>query len=262
MSSPGDDHAEFLGSDYAKRFLSEESLDPELVPYYDSTTNSVRHPLVYQLYGCRPGVANYVLEQKRKAIERAIAKKDWHSYVFLHERPYRADALVELLHGPDGQVGVSTDLTVADLARLVASVWTDQENFWQNIEQWQEIWGALQSTYIPSGKTVVPAWVRQFMLNEEDAQTFAALPEEITIYRGATRGLNDFGWSWTTDHAQAVWFARRWAIRGDREQESVVVHGTVAKEKVIVYFDADHRGEREIVVDPDDVQFSRWELID
>lgn len=262
MTSPGDDHVEFLGSDFAKRMMSEEPLHPDLVPYLDTETDSLRHPLVYQVFGMRPGVANYIYEQKKKGIARAIKAKDWHSYVFLHERPYRTDALLQVMDLHGALADEVKDLSVKEVAELVASVWTDSENIWQNTDEWAQIWGFLQSTSIPSGKTVIPGWVRRLMLNEEDAQVFDALPEHFTIYRGATRGLNDLGWSWTLDHQQAVWFARRWAIHGDRQQEPVVVHGVVAKEKVLAYFDADHRGEKEIVVNPDDVVTIRWERVD
>jgi len=85
-------------------------------------------------------------------------------------------------------------------------------------------------------------------LPAEEREALAALPDEITIYRGIkTPDSPDdpHGMSWTLDRDKAVWFANRMKSRG------VLYTATIKKSKVLAHFL--NRGESEIVVHPDSI---------
>src|SRR5580698_2499604 len=55
---------------------------------------SLVHPLVRlgQIDPDRAAMANSMYLAKSKAVAKAFEKRDWPSYILLHERPYRLDA--------------------------------------------------------------------------------------------------------------------------------------------------------------------------
>ena len=82
---------------------------------------------------------------------------------------------------------------------------------------------------------------KALLMDEDEQKQYSALPEEITVYRGI-RGRGSLkALSWTTDMAQAEWFAKRWDKNGK------VYSATVDKEDVLAVFTS--RGESELVVD-------------
>ena len=82
---------------------------------------------------------------------------------------------------------------------------------------------------------------RTLLMDEDEQKQYSDLPEEITVYRGI-RGRGSLkALSWTTDVAQAEWFAKRWDKNGK------VYSATVDKEDVLAVFAS--RGESELVVD-------------
>jgi hypothetical protein len=67
-----------------------EPLNPALVPYLEQSDigwEMLRHPLVYQVPFFSNGSANAYFEQKTKAVEKAIADKNYKQFVWLFERP-------------------------------------------------------------------------------------------------------------------------------------------------------------------------------
>ena len=75
-------------------------------------------------------VANASLKAKRANLVRAHEERDWRTVVILHERPYRFEALQELVweHG------------VAGLWPVVRGVWEDTENARQYAPEWRDLW--------------------------------------------------------------------------------------------------------------------------
>ena len=210
---------------------ADEPLHSDLVPFLEKSEllgTCLKHPLVYDI----PHIpmlafrANDTYAAKRKALAKALADKDWSSYIWLHERPYRRDALWT----------IRRKLTDREYWDLVGMVWTDSENIWQ--------WGSLTRLLIGSQR---PG--RRYIMNKEERAALAAMPDTLTIYRGLTSRGTRKGWSWTLDRAKAEWFAKRLAQEGD---EPIVLTGTVSKAHVIAYFTG--RDEEEIVVNPRDVK--------
>lgn len=213
---------------------SEEPLRDELVPWlevHETFGPMLKHPLVFSLFGIRPGLANKQYEHKVQALKQAKEEKRWHTAVYLYERPYRLDALL----------GIAENLNNEEYWELVADVWIDSENIWQNLDEWREV--LLDER--PS---------RHCMMDEEEQTAFAALPDEIEIYRGCNLGVNEDGMSWTTDRSRAEWFAKRF----EREDfEAIVIVAKVKKEDVIAYFTG--RNESEILAN--DVTVVRYEEV-
>lgn len=218
-----------------------EELHEDLRPYLETLPSGwtcIRHPLVFSIMHA-PALnvlANRQLAAKRQATQEAYDEQRWHSYIFLHERPYRAEALADVSALMDDDV----------YWEMVGSVWTDSENIVQCRETWHELLGASRAS-------------REYIMNEEERDTLAKLTSPLMIYRGFSYEGGERGASWTHSKDKAEWFARRFGgVVGDRNgcAPSVAV-GVTDLAKVIAYFDA--RNEREIVVLPEDVEIVRIE---
>src|SRR4051812_40084189 len=71
--------------------LQEALVEPPLV-----MRSMIQHPLVHTMYfPVSNGMYNRQLEQKREMIKRYETEGKWESIVFMHERPYRLQALLE-----------------------------------------------------------------------------------------------------------------------------------------------------------------------
>lgn len=211
-------------------FTRVEELHPDLEPYAGEGVLGwpvLQHPLVYAVPLTSNAYANWVYAEKRKAVAEALEERRLHLYIYLHERPYRIEAFRAIAH-------LMGD---AEYWETLGNIWTDSENIWQNLEEWQE---ALTSER--------PC--RTAIMSPEDQAVLEALPDTIHVYRGARTGFNEDGLSWTLSRDRAQWFALR-GVRED-DDEPVVIHGRVQKEDVVGYFSG--RNEAEIVVaDPEDV---------
>lgn len=171
----------------------------------------LRHPLVYSIPLFLPGQANKSFLRKQELIQQAIEEEDWHTLVFLHERPYRLTALLSVI-GTDEYGEPIPLVSTPEHWALAADVWVDSENIDQNIETWRALFcngeGGL--------------WLGE----PEEREEFDALPrmvfkdrdgkerEHIQAWRGGSVG----DWSWTTDRKIAEFFSRRsgCAVRGYR----------------------------------------------
>jgi hypothetical protein len=226
-----DEHPELPAQqrEWYETMLSPEPLDPELVPYVDEDGPfgaMLKHPLVFDMTGVTfPGQANKQLRYKKAALAKAHERKDWNTVVYLHERPYRADALLALVRERGDEISDE------DYWDLVGDVWVDSENIWQNEETWEELLGSDRPG-------------REHMMDEEEQAALAALPDTLTVYRGCWAEVNEDGLSWTTDRAKAGWFAKRFADA--HEQTPIVLVAEVDKANVVAHFLG--RGESEVVV--------------
>ena len=215
-----------------------EPLLDELKPYVFDSEGGVRmlsHPLVIEVFFDpeRSARVNQFFRYKQQAKAKALADRDWHNYVFLHERPYRVDAFTD----------IADMLGNEDYWTLLRTVYVDSENVWQHREDWYELVG--------SGRA------KRDLFSSDDVQCVFSLPPEqggllptTVIYRGFRHdedGLDDGldGLSWTLDLARAKWFARRFPHKGG---VAMIAKATVDAEHVLAYIT--DRGEQEIVVLP------------
>ena len=206
-----------------------EDLDPELVPYMEKggpLGRCIRHPLVYSMIHTDQmnAIANRQLAAKKEAVAEAREQREWARFIFLHERPYRIEAFME----------IEDQLTDSEYWDHLGSVWVDTENAYQNPDEWMELLTSNRSC-------------REMMSCEDVRGVFSLPPEkgglldETIIYRGY-RGENGlYGNSWTLDKARVRWFATRFP---DAEP-AFVAKGKVRKGDVIAYITG--RDEQEIV---------------
>lgn len=224
-------------SELEKLLRTQEELDPALAEYIETGGMfgpSIKHPLVFSIVHT-PTMNAFVNAQfraKKKALDKARRKGDWDAYVWLHERPYRLDAFLDISWHLDGP----------RYWELLGEIWSDTENAWQNIDEWREVFTA-------------DATGRE-MMSDEDVRCVFDLPPEkgglaplTRIYRGYRFDSALHGYSWTLDRARAKWFARR--LRQDDHPSPKVASGFVAREHVIAYITG--RDEQEIVTLPEHV---------
>lgn len=196
-----------------------EPLHPDLLPYFEeegALGPQLRHPLVYQVPFFTNGMANAYYKQKVKAIEDALAKKNYNTVVYLHERPYRIQAFLDVMESMED----------ADYWKLLSSIWTDTENSWQNFQMWNAL---LRS----------PRPERHNLMDEEELNHLASLPNEVVVYRGCVAGVNENGLSWTLDKTKAEFFANRFSKNG------IVLEKTINKDEIVAVFLG--RNESEVI---------------
>jgi hypothetical protein len=173
--------------------------------------------------------ANFNLARKQDAIRSAVVEKEWHNYVFIHERGHRFKALKKIID--DGHAALD------HLWPVVGHTWTDSENTHEATCEWLDLWRQ-------------PSRSKRRAMHHEDRDTWKSLPATLTIYRGvncedqfdAEEAMLD-SLSWTLSRKTAVWFARR----GNRKP--FVAKGTILKRHCFAYFS--DRNEEEIVIDPE-----------
>jgi hypothetical protein len=209
-----------------------EPLHPDLAEhlYEESFGPALKHPLVFSVphFSVLNKHMNLMFEQKKKSLKEAISESAWHRFVFLHERPYRINALEEVLftHEVDDPEVIWP---------LIGHSWTDSDNINQCLSQWIGIWD-------------IGAGGREKVMDDAERDALAAMPDTLTIYRGVGHVDAVAGLSWTTSVDTAIWFAKRYE-HGDRTP--MVSTGKVQKSDVLAHFLG--RSENEIVVLPDAV---------
>lgn len=207
-----------------------EPLHPELEARKECLDGMwvVRHPLVYSVPHAEGfnALLNANLFQKKEALKQALLDRKFSRYVFLHERPWRLDALLEV-------VPLMTD---PDYWQLLRQVYQDSENVEQNPALWRKALTAQKSQ-------------RTQMMNVEELNALEQLPEKVTVWRGATDDEElSAGYSWTVRENVAHWFASRLARSSDA---GIVACGVARKERVIAHLLS--RNEFEIIALPEDV---------
>jgi hypothetical protein len=179
-------------------------------------------------------LANRAYAYKREKVAEAEATGDWDSYVFLHERPYRPEALsAAAAMGCEGE----------GYCRLLGEVWIDTEAPGEYEEEWRDL--------LPQGDV----WQR-WLMDADERAAFASLPDPAPALRGYSLDGRERGFSWTTDYQCAEKFAHRFSMLGG---EARVVAGTVPKSNVIAYLLG--RRESEVLTLPESVTITSVERL-
>lgn len=174
----------------------EEELHPELRQHLTPDPmlgQTLKHPLVHFLFYTDQlaHFANQSFVKKTELVKQADRDREFGQAIWLHERPWRLNALVDRIHL----------IPPKRRSRLIADVWKDCEFPHRNLSIWRNLW--LQQC------------VGRYAMDKKERETFAEIQRKactgsITLWRGtndhsaAARGL-----SWTTDPAMAEWFAKR-----------------------------------------------------
>lgn len=205
-----------------KRLLEEanEPLHPDLVPYLEkdgALGAQLRHPLVYQVPLWSNGSANAYYLQKKADLIDAVLHRKYSRIVFLHERPYRLDAFTK----------IASDLPDETYWSLLASIWTDTENAWQNLDEWRKLFNSNRPK-------------RERLMDRDEILAHSSLPDTVTVYRGCQKGINEDGISWTLKRDKAEWFATRLG------KDGVVLEKEIQKKDIIAVFT--NRNEFEVIL--------------
>lgn len=216
----------FMNSEELHALLNrQEDLCDELMTYYREAGNgntfaTVRHPLVFSVphFDGSNALLNKQLEVKKQAAKQMMEEKDYAGYIFLHEKPYRYDSFREVCEKLSDQL----------YWEMLADVWTNSENIWQNRNGWIQ----LLSESRP-GKN-------QFFMDDEERLTYNALSDVVTCHRGYTPGKNMNGISYTLSYEKAQWFANRFSKNGK------VITLKVPKIKIFAYLSG--RNEQEVII--------------
>lgn len=214
--------------------MRNEALHPDLAPYVcveDTIGTVLKHPLVYQVPLWSSGIANRYYMQKSKALIEAQDEGNWSKVIWLHERAYRCNALIDYVVGRDdlGRV-IPLVLCTGATCDLAADVWVDSENIHQHVGDWAAMFSDWECG--------------DDMLFNDSPDEWAALPDTLTVYRA---GIDDGGWSWTSDPKIVEFFARRF---GDNHPMTVA---RVSKSCVFGYLT--RRSESEVLI-PDGSVFA------
>lgn len=202
---------------------ADTKLDSELVPYLSDRAGIgtiLQHPLVYSVphFDRLNFFCNQMLAKKKEKLAKARKTKSWTTFVYLHERPWRINAFME----------IETRLTDKQYWTILARLWTDSENIHQN----QQFWLDALSSKRPGS-----------FMSADDRRAFAKLPETLTVYRGYVKNQNFDGVSYTLNQERAQWFAARFSTKA-----GAVRKRTVKKSDVFAY--TNDRNEEEIIILP------------
>lgn len=217
-----------MTEDEWKDLQKPEKLDPELAVYVEAGGHLgaiLRSPLVYSIpyFPIFNRMLNKQFHHKKEAIQDALKVKDFHNFIWLHERPYRIPAFYSI------------------------SSLMDDDAYWELLGH---IWVDTEHPNQPSNKR----FVRELLLSKRsdhikmmdiDEQIYLNdLPSIIDIYRGINNIKDKHGFSWTLDQSKAKWFAGRFA----KDKKGMVLSGHARKSDVIAYLNG--RNEKEILINP------------
>lgn len=208
-------------------FTKQEDLLPELRPFVSNGKlgEMLQHPYFYQLF-YHPSLNAWCNEQyrtKKKAIERSFENKEWNSFIWLHERPYRLQQFVK----------IQEYLSDEDYWYLFGMIWIDSENLWQ--------YGNALENLLTCQRTG-----REHLMTDDEKDFLKSLPEEFKVYRGH-QSINRLGYSWSLSYWKAKWFSQRF-----QKKRQGVVEAYVKKSDIFTVML--RRNEFEIIVLPQSLQ--------
>lgn len=207
---------------FADLLTREEPLHKDLERFVtkDKPFDMLRHPLVFSIpYAPQMNAwLNKHYLAKKDAVEVAKEKSEHSSFIFLHERPYRLQAFLE----------INEYLNKDEYWELLSDIWRDSENIWQNKAIWEHL---LKKHKVSS----------YLFMTEEERHFLADLPKRVTIYRGYTKGKNKNGFSYTLDKEKAEWFSKRF-----HSDKAGVLTRTVSRDRIFAYTNG--RSEEEIII--------------
>lgn len=202
----------------------QEELHNDLIPFIGESPLGlgIFHPLVHEIFYTPHlnAVINAGYLMKKERLKEAEASCEWSTYIFLHNRPYRMDALKS----------IKSKLSKKVFWEMFANAWIDSENLWQN------------QSFIKSSFEGIDniAEVQKFMMNKEEMNFLNLLPEKFVLWRGHQK--NRKGFSWTFSYWRARWFAQRF-----NSQNPQITCGTFYKKDLIAILFG--RNEMEAIVD-------------
>ena len=206
-----------------EEFSDGEELLPELkasiIDYGLFNKKIIQHPLVIGDIGMMPNsYYNSQLIRKQERLKEFEKDKEFESYLFLIEKPFRVKFFSELVK--QNKIKKFSK----KYWRILSSIWTDSENIFQNKELWDDLLKDKTNSH--------------YFMNKKDLEYYNSLPNEFIVYRGYIHWEN--GYSYTLDKDKAIWFADRFGQKG------IVKERLVRKEDIFAYTNS--REEKEIII--------------
>ncbi len=176
-----------------------------------------------------------MIDAKEELRLRELEAGRYRHYLFLTEKSYRLDALLNLAEAGEFKGDPATYWS------LVRTFSVDSD-----IDEADPVWSELLAIDIPK---------RQHMTSEKDRGVLAALPAQVQIWRGFGADCGDIspddalgGHSWSLSKDVASRFARRFARPSGRPG---LARATISKDNIIALLL--ERGEEEVVCLPEDI---------
>lgn len=201
-------------------FFEIEELDKELVKAIKEgvTGKVIHHKFCITLFIVPELFKSYndTLRHKKEMATKALESANWSTYVFLHERPYRLDAFLDIFK--------EEKCSLKERAELLMDIWTDCE--WPNLNG--SAWRTLLRIH------------DEYLMTTEDKARLDSLPETVTVFRGSSqKGKN--GISWTLSKEVAEFFAKRF-----KREDGIVYEKRILKKDIVCL--TTQRGEEEILI--------------
>ena len=180
---------------------------------------SIQHPLVIGNLDLMPNsYYNTQLIRKQQKLKEFEKNKEFESYLFLIEKPFRIIFFSELVK----------QNKIKRLSKkyweILSSLWTGSENIFQYKELWKELFQDKTNSH--------------YFMSKKDLEFYNSLENEFIVYRGYTHWEN--GYSYTIDKDIAVWFAERFGQNGKIKER------LVKKEDIFAFTNS--RKEKEIII--------------
>ena len=213
-------------------------LHKELKPYLQKgpTFEVIKHPLVFAVPYFKSDFENdhlnKTLQFKKEYIQNCISKKEPHSYIFMHEKPYRLQAFYAAMD--EHKIIKEYSPTYWKLLR---DVWVTSENVWEYDMEWRIL---LNSKNKNAEKFMTLSERKALDKMFKDSET-------IEIYRGACE-RNKNGLSYSLEKGIAQWFANRFAVKNSGQftgRERQVYTKRVRREDIFAYI---KNSEEEIIL--------------
>lgn len=172
---------------------------------------------------------NQFVKQQTERAEEALKEKDYSSFIWTHERPFRLNAILE----------IARFCTPKLKAELLSHIWTDCEFPHINEDTWRMLFKQIRNS--------------NHLMTDEELKAYNKLdPTLVTVYRGVS--IKPYsGISWTLDKDKALWFANRFSD-GDKQ---FLLTAVVPTEKIIALLNG--RGESECII-ADKIYFTHEEI--
>lgn len=159
-------------------------------------------------------------------IAAAMDAQDWHAYVDRHHKEWQFEALLE---------AVRRGLSGALYWQLVTDVWQMSDR--PGVDE--DLWVTFYGNDMPPG--------RRAAMNSDELAVFDALPDVVTLYRGALPQHRK-GMAWSLERRVAEFFATE---HGRRAADGLVYCVQVPRSAMLVYYS--WREEAEVLVLPKDL---------
>lgn len=200
------------------------------------------HPMLVGLLPLAlPAAIETVLDMRQAQARSYLDHGDLKAYLLRHERPYRADALLDLLDDGWFEDGREDARAAALFWSAAAYVWTDCE-----ADELDPIWTRIMEAPVPC---------RAFMSGPQGRRALRSLSDPVRLYRGiqAVDRETAFertagGWSWTSERSVAIRFAGRHLAAPDRP---FVAETVVARSRIAAYLT--NRNESEALLEPSSI---------